>query len=351
MADISPAMIEAGLRKFGYAPTPENVQRAGAMLVSNPGMIDALMGLQGGAGGESGVNPSVMMSQLDKLAADGRPSGISVGNGNPNQTPLPQAPLPENTRGNSPAPVTNAVANPKGDVYPQPNEASGTPNNITTPQDISKAASATASATLPQDSTIISGVSSAGPTTNGSLNYTMDPTMQIPDEFIIAGGSLAAGAALYAKAKADAGAATNAPNTIDANNKLANIKQIKAELDADPSRKGLKNYGNRNDAEVALDKLVSDTSYGPPPPKGVEPAGNEIAKAREAALEALKEAEKPSTVAPRAKGPVSSIKDAPYSEPVNPADLAPKGKIEPQGDARKALLDAQKTLKRARPRL
>lgn len=114
MPDISPVMIAEGLKRFGYAPTPENVQRAGEMLVSNPGMLDKLMGLQGGAGGESGANPSIMMSQLDKLAgtsSSGQSNGMTVGNGNPNQPPLPQAPLPENipSAGNSPTSIAGAT--------------------------------------------------------------------------------------------------------------------------------------------------------------------------------------------------------------------------------------------------
>ena len=106
---MDPAIVAQGLQRLGFAPSPENVRRAQEMIANDPSIVDRLMGLQGGAGGESGAGPSVMMSQLDKLAGTGSDSGITVGNGRPDQPPLPQAPLPENIRDNSPAPVTTSA--------------------------------------------------------------------------------------------------------------------------------------------------------------------------------------------------------------------------------------------------
>lgn len=302
MPDISPAMIAEGLKRFGYAPTPENVQRAGEMLASNPGMLDKLMGLQGGAGGESGANPSVMMSQLDKLAGSKPDVAVSVGNGNPNQPPLPQAPLPENMLdANSPTSVATTSATAPV-VAPQaaipPTLSNSAPTSTGMPSNAADTAlNKIVSDTSAAPSTPVSPITT--PTTSNQFTYTVDPTKQIPDEFIAAGGSLAAGAALYAKAKADwqarsgtttqmspgditlpaAGPRATELGDIDAS--TANRKRIEAELDADPSRKGLKQY----------------------------------------------------------------------SEPVDPNALQPKGRVEPQGDAtkgRKAMIDVLKRASRAR---
>lgn len=264
MPDISPAMIAEGLKRFGYAPTPENVQRAGEMLASNPGMLDKLMGLQGGAGGESGVNLNVM-SQLDKLAGSKPDVAVSVGNGNPDQPPLPQAPLPENMPGaNSPTSVASTSATAPV-VAPQaaisPNLSNSAPNSTGMPSSaadtaLNKVVSDTSAAPPPVSPTLNS---------TGSLTYTLDPTNQIPDQVIAAAGSIAGGAALWSKIKNDKAAIANlspqmsagdltipaagprAAQLGDFDNAAANEAKIKAELDADPSRKGMKDYGGRTD--------------------------------------------------------------------------------------------------------
>ena len=191
------AMIAEGLKRFGYAPTPENVKRAQDMLASNPGMLDKLMGLQGGAGGESGADPSIMMSQLDKLAGTGSDSGITVGNGRADQPPLPQAPMPENTGGNSPAPVASI---PRSSAPIMASGIDNTGGNAPMP------ASSPASVSMPQGpdiNSIISGVSSpSGQSPNTpsfNMTYTIDPTGQISDEAIYAMGATAAGAATLRK--------------------------------------------------------------------------------------------------------------------------------------------------------
>lgn len=293
----------AMLRKYGAPENARNISMAMQELQSNPASEGSALGLQSGAG-ESGYDPSVFKSKLDKLAGDTERDSGGVSVGLPSGAPLPQAPLPENMpRPSNGASSPTPVATSPRATYPPPNEAVGSPNNITpTPMNtaLDKVATDTArpspAAVAPPTDIPQPPYSKGAP----KLTYTIDPTAQIPDEFIIAGGSLAAGAALYAKAKADfqsigkpnipevsgvdMAPPANGPRPAelgDIDTSAANTKRIQAELDADPSRKGLKQY----------------------------------------------------------------------SEPVDPEALKPKGPVEPQGKATKDFRSLRDAMKRARPRL
>lgn len=122
-----PALIGEGLKRLGFAPTADNIRRASEMIYSNPAILNRLMGVQGGTGGESGEDSSVMLSQLDKLVGDSA-SGVQVGP--TTGAPLPQAPLPENmeSRGtSSPAPVSRSPIIDKRQLSNSPPSSNGLP--------------------------------------------------------------------------------------------------------------------------------------------------------------------------------------------------------------------------------
>lgn len=113
------AMIGKLLQTYGAQPTVKNANLARQFYASNPQVAEhRAMGMRGSVNDD---NSDIFGAQLDKFIADSSPA--------PQQAPQSeQAPMPTVQAASQPTKKTATAA------YPNPNEAAGTPNNVSGPQ-------------------------------------------------------------------------------------------------------------------------------------------------------------------------------------------------------------------------
>jgi len=367
------------LQDNGAQPTLENINR----LMQSSQMYGRALGLQGGMD-ESGPTPLM----LDKLVRD-------------TSTPA-QMPIAPNSESNgaaqngaavSDAPSRSPVVRPPA-VPRVVTQGSGIDNTGSAAPDLQRTqARNELNRVIAGDTTVNTGT----PTVDNTAVAFPNTPISMQDYALAVGGPPAAAAvgyALYQRLAALDGTVKMQPGDLGGINQIANgpramemgdlfrpgqdpasIRKMIDEVAAENAALGLGPKPPPTGAgNAAVDKVAADTAAKPPldtktralprtavegvvagpndgvvgPPRPAPVVNDPRVRAEKAASDAaLKGAQKPQSVPPaRDTGPVSSIKDLPYSPPVDPNAIPSKGPVEPMpnksSSTLKALIEAVK---------
>ena len=361
------------LENNGAPPTQENINRVMQQSGRGTELLGRSMGLQGG-NDESGPGMDLMLDKVMKSTARAAPApiadeGAAVSDA-PSRSPVVAAPSSA-PRGRGMSVNTEP---PSGSMGIDINKLLGSPSSVPPPT--------SADIRGPQDNV---PPHEPGMQVNGNVDAALDGApMSMQDYALAAGiplGTAAVGYALYQKLASLDGTVKMQPSDIAAINTAANDPKVlsrlddlypqgqgpehkarlMAEINAENAALGLK--PKTPAADAAVDKVAADTAK--PAPKPAPPrtavSGVNAGPARDATVvddgvaaaekaksdAALKAAQKPSRRPPaKDVGPVSSIKDAPYT-PI-PKEVLPGGPVEPQGEMRRMLNDLVEALKKSK---